>query len=603
MPRKRQFGFVFSTSDAEHTLAHELGHGVFGLEHSDNKDLLMYGEADGGENFTHMDWDKMHAAGFKLYLFDDDDDGELGEGDVITYLSDLNIEEFDVVSTYINFDGLVLGDGTVIDKKGISNWVHSKDKIYITSFVYNNKKYISLKDNDSGKFSRYVETDKWKSLQENLDIKNIKTNKIDDKNITLDTSELPKAENGARVYTRMQQQDCIVDYVWINDTNNKHITLPSEAKVVGTIGNDCVELDSYKKDNTYVQSLFGIINLNTPVNLNSKDDFVDDWVEDVNFIALDNPHNFRLRENLYIIGYTLTSKGVVYKTDKDEYIYVSSDNEGDEFFMKYSDENKTWLKYNLGKPTELVDQLEDIAIGFSKEIGRYALPVEDILIVITGKDFDNKEASRLAAAGFIVLEVVQVAKLLKVLKAAKIAKGGKPLTVAASKALVKKFAKDLALDIAFDLSIQLTINLMIETSKKENSNKTSGEILEYIFKKKLNYKTAFLGAVSTTLKEDENYRKLLSCSMDFFSEFKNTGKVDFDSIEGGVRKCIIIYAIPIIFKKLGSNKNVVDYLSFIKDESAAKLMITTLTKMGLLNNKTKEVLEGFLTNLLKETTN
>ena len=77
MPRKRQFGFVFSTSDAEHTLAHELGHGVFGLEHSDNKDLLMYGEADGGENFTHMDWDTMHAAGFKLYLFDSDADGEL----------------------------------------------------------------------------------------------------------------------------------------------------------------------------------------------------------------------------------------------------------------------------------------------------------------------------------------------------------------------------------------------------------------------------------------------------------------------------------------------------------------------------------------------
>ncbi|NQX82230.1 MAG: hypothetical protein HRT66_09595 [Flavobacteriaceae bacterium] len=77
MPRKRQFGFVFSSGGYEHTLAHELGHGMFGLEHSDNKDLLMYGEADGGENFTHMDWDKMHAAGFKLYLFDSDDDGEL----------------------------------------------------------------------------------------------------------------------------------------------------------------------------------------------------------------------------------------------------------------------------------------------------------------------------------------------------------------------------------------------------------------------------------------------------------------------------------------------------------------------------------------------
>ena len=73
-----------------------------------------------------------------------------------------------------------------------------------------------------------------------------------------------------------------------------------------------------------------------------------------------------------------------------------------------------------------------------------------------------------------------------------------------------------------------------------------------------------------------------------------------DKVKLWLKKC---QNIAIIFKKLGSNKNVVDYLSFIKDESAAKLMITTLTKMGLLNNKTKEVLEGFLTNLLKETTN
>ncbi|NQX82035.1 MAG: hypothetical protein HRT66_08605 [Flavobacteriaceae bacterium] len=78
MPRKRQFGFVFSGSDANHTLAHELGHGVFGLEHSNSNGLLMNENSKStDENFTHTDWDTMHAAGFKLYLFDSDDEGEL----------------------------------------------------------------------------------------------------------------------------------------------------------------------------------------------------------------------------------------------------------------------------------------------------------------------------------------------------------------------------------------------------------------------------------------------------------------------------------------------------------------------------------------------
>ncbi|WP_425658301.1 fibronectin type III domain-containing protein [Tenacibaculum ascidiaceicola] len=84
MPLKRQFGFVFETSDAGRIAAHELGHGIFGLKHpfdqydaeearNENHYLMSYGT---GIAFSHMDWQKLHAPGIQLYWFQGDETGE-----------------------------------------------------------------------------------------------------------------------------------------------------------------------------------------------------------------------------------------------------------------------------------------------------------------------------------------------------------------------------------------------------------------------------------------------------------------------------------------------------------------------------------------------
>lgn len=84
MPLKRQFGFVFKTNDAGRVAAHELGHGIFGLKHpfsqydDDNSEaktdyLMDYGT---GTQFSHMDWQKLHAPGIQLYWFQGDEAGE-----------------------------------------------------------------------------------------------------------------------------------------------------------------------------------------------------------------------------------------------------------------------------------------------------------------------------------------------------------------------------------------------------------------------------------------------------------------------------------------------------------------------------------------------
>ncbi|MBP1222692.1 fibronectin type III domain-containing protein [Flavobacterium sp. 1355] len=80
MALKGQFGYVFANGD-NRIASHELGHGIFGLEHPfKNKteegktDFLMdYGN---GLNLWHNDWKQINDPKFRLYLFQGDAEGE-----------------------------------------------------------------------------------------------------------------------------------------------------------------------------------------------------------------------------------------------------------------------------------------------------------------------------------------------------------------------------------------------------------------------------------------------------------------------------------------------------------------------------------------------
>jgi hypothetical protein len=80
MALKGQFGYVFS-NDKRKTAAHELGHGALGLEHpfktkAEEKKtnfLMDYGD---DTVFWHNDWKQINAPKFKLYMFQEDSEGE-----------------------------------------------------------------------------------------------------------------------------------------------------------------------------------------------------------------------------------------------------------------------------------------------------------------------------------------------------------------------------------------------------------------------------------------------------------------------------------------------------------------------------------------------
>ncbi|MDY7395726.1 AHH domain-containing protein [Aureibaculum sp. 2210JD6-5] len=83
-------------------------------------------------------------------------------------------------------------------------------------------------------------------------------------------------------------------------------------------------------------------------------------------------------------------------------------------------ETGVWATLIIGQQPGLATELETMfklgLIDFAHVLGTYVLPVEDIKIIIDGKDFNGQQASRWLATGFLVTSVVPGSKFVKVVK-------------------------------------------------------------------------------------------------------------------------------------------------------------------------------------------
>ena len=84
MPLGGQYGYVYKSKD-KNTPAHELGHGVFRLEHPWSNKLIKTPQAAtnllmdyaGGAELSHFDWKQINDSKLKLYTFQKQTEGEL----------------------------------------------------------------------------------------------------------------------------------------------------------------------------------------------------------------------------------------------------------------------------------------------------------------------------------------------------------------------------------------------------------------------------------------------------------------------------------------------------------------------------------------------
>lgn len=88
----------------------------------------------------------------------------------------------------------------------------------------------------------------------------------------------------------------------------------------------------------------------------------------------------------------------------------------------YNYDTKFWYEFSL--PVQAIDCLSCDLNGFFEYVlvngliitGRYFLPVEDVIILISGKDFEGVESSRAVAAGFLLIDLVPGSSLIKGIK-------------------------------------------------------------------------------------------------------------------------------------------------------------------------------------------
>ncbi|WAC01890.1 hypothetical protein N7U66_18835 [Lacinutrix neustonica] len=98
------------------------------------------------------------------------------------------------------------------------------------------------------------------------------------------------------------------------------------------------------------------------------------------------------------------------------------------YYYLHDQDSNRWFEYGL--PVEvavntscLSCSLENMWQAFVSEslfiAGRYFLPVEDVVILITGEDFDGVQSSRAVAAGFILVDLIPGATAIKAIKLVK----------------------------------------------------------------------------------------------------------------------------------------------------------------------------------------
>lgn len=130
-----QFGYVYNNAPQK-TGAHELGHGVFKLEHpwkvygttQSATPLLM--DYSTGEELSHLDWKQINDPAFKLYAFQGQSSGEIAGGFGLT--PDFKLIKANT-STAIHGNIVTVGEGFLpgfIENNIQYQWVETKKAYY-----------------------------------------------------------------------------------------------------------------------------------------------------------------------------------------------------------------------------------------------------------------------------------------------------------------------------------------------------------------------------------------------------------------------------------------------------------------------------------------
>ena len=540
MPRGYNCGFIYD-GGSERTIAHELGHGIAGLEHvfenSNNSgktnNLMDYSIPETATELWHFQWDQIQDPS-RVWMKWNKAESEGEERTAYKYL-------VNVFSPYFS------------------------QKIIVN--VENLQKATT-------------ESEKQKYRWRIYDLLN-----------SCDTKQFSKTEK-EEIISRLKNKEAI-DLDYLVDHNSAMVVYPGKNTIPGTffklicgtpdvagtenftsINGDLTV--KYFKNILPVKYIDAIFYNNLPGGWTSHPDALIEHKKALKYNMVFTPDGyysqtitkFKLIDGSIVMRITSYDEG----ENKNTYKYLGIDN------LWYDLQIETFTDANLGK--ELHNLISRINVEALQTVGRYALPIEDCIILIDGKDFDGVSSSRVLAGVSAVLYFVkigQAAKFVRVVKGGKYVKYGEEVVFKGLKEALKKYLVNEAPDVVIDVAAQFIINLAEEKEVQKAWSKTS-------------IRNAILqNAFSINTKKDALLEEALYCALEIMSQLESDGIIDSESLTKGSIKCLIEclllgskYGLRSkgLLKFVQNEKNRQRLLDFFKDSKFYSLMENLLKDYG-----------------------
>ena len=270
-----------------------------------------------------------------------------------------------------------------------------------------------------------------------------------------------------------------------------------------------------------------------------------------------------------------------------------------EVIHKYSItfDKKKWFTLSLSGyqddclSCELTQLLGQMVAETGKMTGTYALPAEDIYILVTGEDFDGVESSRIAAGGFLILEVVQVGKVAKLIKGGKIlTKAGKGVDISAR--VIKQFAKKTAEDAVIDLSAQFLFGFVNNATlypDEDGYEITKRALLD------VKLQDAIVAGMINYASLNDKGKMAFDCALKITSKLNGGGcSIELTNTIAGVQDCLVNLIISIGFKHLKGTAQYNAFCKAIQDAQNYDIIIKKLSEIV-----TGETIESFIQVLIE----
>lgn len=418
MPRGYNAGFIYD-GGSPHTIAHELGHGIAGLEHvfenSNNSgktaNLMDYAN---GEELWHFQWDQIQDPS-RVWMKWNKAEGE-GE----------NVEEIfkyvvTIFSPYFSHQIRYASQNSATESERNNRIFELLNSCYRQTFNENTKSEILLNIQNPG----------------NVNIDYLK-----------DHNRLMKIQ----YYTNTGASGCRFNFLCGTHDNIDPDKLTRISPPYEFITDDNIISDKYI-DAIYVNNLPG----------EWKTEKITRYIENKKELAYNEQFDFTESGSYFKNNY------VKYRLLNGAEVLSYSDDEGDRIYKIKPVGEELWYEIYMSGYTnnDLAKEISDIftrlEVNTLKTIGRYALPVEDCIILIDGKDFEGIESSKVIAGVSLAVDLIPVAgKFFKLVKTG--AKASKTLTKETVKQIIKSEAKeyvtDATISFVIDVGTQFLVNLM-----------------------------------------------------------------------------------------------------------------------------------------------